>query len=154
MYCASRARVAHRGVAPIEHVRDGIDLAPVGVVAHAVLVDGVAEAVERLREADHARRVEPEELLHERGDAPDLRGLVVLDDVAGLPFFLQEVVDERLGLEGQEVVDRRRHEEDGLRWPARVRTNASMPVPASPSFKRRSTPPLRERVPPGKKSEW
>ena len=35
-----------------------------------------------------------------------------------------------------------------------VRTKASMPVPASPSFSFRSTPPDRERVPPGKKSEW
>ena len=35
-----------------------------------------------------------------------------------------------------------------------VRTKASMPVPASPSFSFRSTPPERERVPPGKNSEW
>ena len=37
---------------------------------------------------------------------------------------------------------------------AAVRAKASTPVPASPSFSLRSTPPERERVPPGKKSEW
>ena len=37
---------------------------------------------------------------------------------------------------------------------AAVRAMASTPVPASPSFSLRSTAPERERVPPGKKSEW
>ena len=45
------------------------------------------------------RGVEPEELVQERRDPRHLRRLVVLDDVAGLSFFGEEVVDEGLGLE-------------------------------------------------------
>ena len=79
------------------------------------VVDHVAEAIERLAEADDDSSVEPEELLRERGDATQARRLVVLDDVPRLAFFLEEVVDERLGLEREQVVDGRRHEEDALR---------------------------------------
>ena len=60
-----------------------------------------------------------EELAHERGDAADARRLVVLDDEAPLARLREEVVDQRLGLERDEVVDRRR---------ARRRSRRSLPA--------------------------
>ena len=58
----------------------------------------------------------------------DARRLVVLDDVAGLALLVEEVGDERLGLEREEVVDGRGDEEDAAAPCPRssVRANASM----------------------------
>src|ERR1019366_5964093 len=99
-----------------------------------VVVDPVAEAIERLTEANDAARVEAEELPHERGDAARASRLVVFDDVAVLSLLLQEVTDERLGLERQEIVDGRGDEEHLLHLPA---------GPPSAPWPRRRCPPGR-----------
>ena len=138
----------------VGQVRQRVDHVAARVARHAVLVDLVAEAVERLPEADDAAGVEAEELAHEGGDAPGPRRLVVLDDVAVLALLLEEVVDERLGLEREQVVDGRRHEEHagGVCPRAAVRAIASTPVPASPSLSLRSTR-ARARARPAREEE-
>ena len=66
-------RVARRVVAtrpsPSVRYESGLTAWPRGVVGDALVVDPVAEAIERLAEPDHAARVEPEQLAHEGGDA-------------------------------------------------------------------------------------
>ena len=111
MYCASRAGSCVRRPSLVRQVREGVHRVAASVVGRAVVARLVAEAVERASEAHDAAGVEPEQLVEERGHAPGPGRLVVLDDVAVLALFLEEVEDERLGLERDEVVDRRRDEE-------------------------------------------
>lgn len=143
---------ASRGV---EQVRRGAHRVAPRVVRHAVLVDAVAEAVERLAQAHDAARVEAEELAHEGRDAPGSRRLVVVDDVAVFALFLEEVVDERLGLEGEQVVYRRGDEEHLSELSARRRPRHGLDARAHEAqLQLALEPPERDRVPPGKKSEW
>ena len=156
MYCASRAPSRAGLSSRSDHVRSRVDARPrasCDTPSSSTALPKQSSGCEK--RITHAG-VEPEELVHERATRDDARRLVVLDDVAGLALLLEEVVDERLGLEREQVVDGRGDEEDAAASCPRtvVRTNASTPVPASPSFSCRSTPPERERVPPGKKSEW
>src|SRR5262249_31336054 len=98
----------------------GVDRATARVVAHALVVDVIAEAIERPRETDHARAVKPEQLVGEGGNTPESGRFVVINDVAGLPFFREEVIDRRLRLEREQVVDGRGTEEDGLAFALRT----------------------------------
>ena len=93
------------------HVRDRVDYAAMRVERASLVVDAIAERVERLAEAHDHAAVVAQQLVDERRDLLDARRLVVLDDVAGLAGFLQKVLDERLGLEGDQVADRRGDEE-------------------------------------------
>src|SRR5262249_22742927 len=78
----------------------------------AVLVDAVAEDVERRTVPDDERALERQDAAREVDEAPEARELVVLDDVAVPAFLGEEVVDEGLGLQRDRVVDRRRHDVD------------------------------------------
>jgi len=66
--CIAGRIVAHATVG-VGQVRQRIDHVTPRVPGHTVLVDLVADAVERLREADDATRVEAEELADEGGHA-------------------------------------------------------------------------------------
>ena len=81
--------------------------------ALAVRPHRVAEDVQGRAEPDGHGRVQPHDLHGEVRDAAELGELVVLDDVARLTGLAQEVLDERLGLEHQRVVDGHGHDEDG-----------------------------------------
>src|SRR5688572_4921437 len=87
------------GLAVFEHVARGIDAAPAGIKALTVVVDGIAERIERASHGEIDLRIERQKLREKFEDTLGLREFVVADDVTRLANVFEEVVDERLGLE-------------------------------------------------------
>ncbi len=103
------APVEH-GLAVTEHVGPRIDDLVARRHRAALVVDRVAEGIDRPPEADHAGSVGPDQLAEEGHPAVHPRELVVLDDVAGPSGLLEVILDQRLGLHHQPVVDGGGHE--------------------------------------------